>query len=816
MTKRLYLPALLILVGTAIALPAGAQWVEHGIPVCTYTGSQETPRIVFDTEGGAIIAWRDQRAGGFDIYAQRIDARGNVLWTVNGVGVCTHPASQPGLEMIADGVGGAVLVWYDQRNGNYDIYTQRIDSDGVPLWAAGGVAICTATGNQMYPVLARDGGGGAIIAWLDPRSTPTEIYVRRVDGSGTPLWAADGITSCSTSSYKQSAVMVEDGFGGAYIVWKDDRNGNWDIYGMRVSGNGAYQWASSGYGICDISNTQGYPAITSDGDGGMIVAWQDHRSGTSYDIYAQRMTVNGVANWVTNGVIVSAATNDQTLPRITSDGLYGAIVTWRDSRASDDDIYSQRINYSGTGVWTAHGESVCSAAEDQDFVRIVADGQGGAIITWRDYRYSSNYDVYAQRMNPYGAPMWATNGAIVGATLGGQYEPCITSDGQNGAIIAFLDTRTIEYNIYAQRMERNGYWGYPAPLINAALDIPGDEGGFVNLTWHASRLDVYPEDDITYYTVWRAIEEAAAMALVERGALLFDQTRESRDESDALSTTAGDSPNSPVVRRGMLGSEPYFWFQIGTVNSSHYVDNYSLLVETVFDSTDVSDEQHYFQIIAHESDPTGFWISAVDSGYSVDNLAPCPPLCLAGEQNFVPEGLTLSWTPNTEPDLDCYRIYRGTAPEFTPGPGNFLDSPCDTIYYDGGWDWSEGYCYKVCAVDVHGNESGYALLCSELITGDDPAKTPTANFLAQNFPNPFNPLTTIAFGLEKPADIRLCIYDASGRLVCILAEESRKAGPHKLNWNGKDKSGTAVSSGIYFYRLVAGDFVQTRKMVLLR
>jgi FlgD Ig-like domain len=93
---------------------------------------------------------------------------------------------------------------------------------------------------------------------------------------------------------------------------------------------------------------------------------------------------------------------------------------------------------------------------------------------------------------------------------------------------------------------------------------------------------------------------------------------------------------------------------------------------------------------------------------------------------------------------------------------------------------------------------------------------PPANSLAQNYPNPFNPQTTIAFSIVQRANAHLAIYDVNGALVRTLANEMRAAGAYTLDWNGRDDSGRAVASGVYFYKLIAGSFVQTRKMVLLK
>jgi hypothetical protein len=90
------------------------------------------------------------------------------------------------------------------------------------------------------------------------------------------------------------------------------------------------------------------------------------------------------------------------------------------------------------------------------------------------------------------------------------------------------------------------------------------------------------------------------------------------------------------------------------------------------------------------------------------------------------------------------------------------------------------------------------------------------NALAQNYPNPFNPTTTIAFSIAKDSDVELVVYDVVGTRVKVLVNEHRQANNYREIWDGKNQSGEYVASGVYFYRLTAGSFTTTKKMVLLR
>jgi fibronectin type 3 domain-containing protein len=99
---------------------------------------------------------------------------------------------------------------------------------------------------------------------------------------------------------------------------------------------------------------------------------------------------------------------------------------------------------------------------------------------------------------------------------------------------------------------------------------------------------------------------------------------------------------------------------------------------------------------------------------------------------------------------------------------------------------------------------------------DQEAILPDEYILYQNYPNPFNPATTIRFGLPQKSDVRLEIFDILGRQVAILGDEPMEAGYHEIVWDSRNRSGGEVSSGVYFYRLKAGEFNSIKKMLILK
>jgi hypothetical protein len=518
---------------------------------------------------------------------------------------------------------------------------------------------------------------------------------------------------------------------------------------MRITESGGLAWTSGGVAICTAAQNQDSPELVPDGTGGAIIAWRDFRNGL-YGAYAQRIQGDASIQWAADGITVCSYTSGQEKIRMVSDGTGGAIVTWEDSRMGRDDVYCQRLDASGNRLWAPLGLAVTNAFDNQVTPRIAADGSGGAIIAWQDYRSGTNDD------------------------------------------------------IYAQRIERNGYWGYPAPEIASVSDVPADQGGHVNLTWDASRLDPWPDLVISYYSLWRAVTQAQAAAILERGALLLSGVSALRPASDG-----------PVIRREMANGSAYYWELVTTQDANGY-ENYAKTLSTPYDSTGTDAAYYYYQVCAHASNPQVNWTSAPDSGYSVDNLAPAQPQSLVGEQSMTPDGLALMWDPNTEDDLAHYAVYRGVSLDFVPSPGNLIASPTDTTAFDTGWTWDGGYYYKVSAIDIHGNESIFAVLAPDAVTGTGEIDAPFITFLSQNYPNPFAATTTISFGLREAGEVSLEVYDVAGRLVRVLVDERRVANRFTEFWDGRDADGRLAPSGIYFYKLKTTSFRQTKKMLLLR
>ncbi len=818
--QLLHFEACIVAVGFAVGLSiparASSKWVPDGVPISLHMDSESPGGLASDGQGGAIVTWSRGGLNQEDIYVHRVGALGNVLWTIDGVGICTAPNRQLAPQIVSDGSGGAIVAWQDNRaGGTYDVYIRRIDSSGNPLWTADGVAFCTATGNQQTPQIVSDGAGGAIVVWEDYRGPASpDIYVRRIDSSGNALWTSDGVAVCTATNSQQAAQIVSDGAGGAIVVWQDGRSGTGnDIYVRRISSSGSALWLADGVPLSTATNSQQAPQIVSDGAGGAVVAWQDNRSGTGYDIYARRVDSLGNALWASNGVAVCTAPNGQTAPQITSDGAGGAIVVWEDGRSSPNATFAQRVSSAGATMWPGDGKLLGRGVD----CRLVADGSGGAIVAWtfQTASNSQDQDIYVQRLTSTGGIEWAEGGIDLCNAVNNQGRPLVVGDGNGEAIVAWQDFRVIgNGDIYSQRVG-TGHWGHSDPILLNAVDIPSDQGGHVALNWTASGMDVSQFTVITHYSIWRAVDPLSLSV----GDLV--------GQSPAHSIASEQASHRRYIFHDRTMTTDYYWEWLGD-QMARYSPGYSIAAATRADSIAGAPAVHYFQVIAHTNDPSLFYESNVVTGYSVDNLAPSAPSQLVAVRmtansttqagtSVSPGDVLLTWKDSSEPDVRDFSIYRSTSNNVEPTPQFFLARTDEFSFVDNTAPLGQTFYYVLTATDVHDNSSVASNIVNVGPTTGASRTPPLRNLvIVQNYPNPFAEATAFEIGLPRKARMDISVYDVTGRKVRSEMIPERAAGWIRVPFDGRDERGNRLASGVYFYKVLANGETATRKIVITR
>jgi hypothetical protein len=215
------------------------------------------------------------------------------------------------------------------------------------------------------------------------------------------------------------------------------------------------------------------------------------------------------------------------------------------------------------------------------------------------------------------------------------------------------------------------------------------------------------------------------------------------------------------------------------------------------------------------------WDSPVDSGYSVDNISPSPPGGLAATLEPGPK-VKLTWDKVSDTDIKSYSIYRSASPEFVPAPGDIIGTAISPGFVDASPLRDLPSFYRVIAVDTHDNKSQPSSVASISLSDGVSLTTdplPISFSLGQNYPNPFNPATVIRYSLPARVGptflsvypVSLRVYNMLGQIVATLVDADEQPGYKSVSWDA-----STMPSGIYYYRLSAGTFIETRKMLVVR
>lgn len=272
---------------------------REGLVLHSDTTTASHPQLTSDGAGGAIVSWH---ASYFNIKAAKVDSDGNILWnvTVNLGSYLIVDADRNTPQVVSDGSGGAIISWNHRVTFAYDhhwwlIYAQKIDQNGNQQWASD-VLIAGIYPTDADHCVISDGAGGAIYTFGSKDPSPPIIqefkwlWIQRIGSNGDRMWGTDGILVADLITlYKKEFSAASDGNGGVIAAWSDARlPGNRDIYVQRISAGGVEEWTDGGLPICTVSSHQSRPAVAYHGNEGVVVVWSDPRNDAG-DIYAQRI-----------------------------------------------------------------------------------------------------------------------------------------------------------------------------------------------------------------------------------------------------------------------------------------------------------------------------------------------------------------------------------------------------------------------------------------------------------------------------------------------------------------------------------------------
>jgi len=486
---------------------AQAQWNKDTTvrnPICTAAKAQYYPRACTDGNGGAFITWIDGRTPPTAIYAQHIDKNGAVKWAVNGLPVyaATDGISDGESSFIIPDKRGGFIIFYQVGviGGGTHIFAQRVDASGNLKWGTG-VAVAANYDSRFHMLddagedgIDEDGAGGAFVTWQSYGS-PAFIMAQHVDSSGNLKWGTGVGLPAVATGYRST--IASTGNGTAVVGYSSTYN----LYMQRIAANGTFIWPGNGLLVTAAYSTAGEPGHLIKYDStaanpGIFIAFlsQHINPFNGPDISMQKIDLAGNIIWQSGGVPVATSTDYETQPDMLVDKQGGTFITYD----SANNVKVQHIDKTGKLLWGSTGITVDkTTGSNQLNPLIVDDGAGGFICGMHTSRTGYPDALFAQRYNAAGFAQWRANGipVITNHSDVNHQVASLVPAGTGAAILSWHDERSLpDENIYATKV--GGADGLLP--ITFTLFTATQNKHTVQLAWAMAN-----DEQVSYYTVER-------------------------------------------------------------------------------------------------------------------------------------------------------------------------------------------------------------------------------------------------------------------------------------------------------------------------
>lgn len=458
------------------ALPAAvhAQWSSdpaNNLVISDRDNEQVQPKIVPTADGGFYISWFDNADGGYDVYLQRIDAGGHEQWAHDGVLVANRDMSSTqdyGLDIDAD--GNALLAFgYNDGGGTMQVLAQKVAPDGTLLWGDPGIFVSADPGGANAPKVTATGDGNVAVGWT---SGDGAVVVQKLDGDGNPLWGA-GVSISSSTAWALSDLHA-DADGNVLASWVVLQfTAPHAMYAQKLAAiDGGPLWGTDPVTVYDATDGAlqfgNFPTFIPDGAGGAVFVW--YTVGSVGEVRAQHVTSDGTQAFAQNGALAST---DESQNHFEPDGAYdpasGDIYAlWRETdllTQGQIGVYAQRFDPTGARQW-GDGGLVLVPLSTVDATQMVAlpVAGGGLLAAWSSDDFPNPTPLHAARLDTGGNYVWTPE--IVDFST----EPndtarlagAVSTDGYF-AYAWTASAASFAGDIHAQNINPDGTLGVPGP-----------------------------------------------------------------------------------------------------------------------------------------------------------------------------------------------------------------------------------------------------------------------------------------------------------------------------------------------------------------
>ncbi len=647
------------------------------------------------------------------------------------------------------------------------------------------LAVCDTSGEQALAKIGSTSDGGSYISWFDNRSGSYAVYLQRLDPLGNKMWAPTGLlisNNAQSSSLVDWDLMVDDN-DNAILAFTDTRNsGNLNPFVYAISPTGDFLWGVNGIDLNPTADFQANPKLAKTDDGNIVVAWII--ATTRYQVGLQKISSAGAKLWGTNPIVIQSASEGYNYPDVVTSDSGGVILfhtaTTGSFPAQTVKLRAKKISSTGSISWGVNVQDIGKIAAFTT-PEVYSDNNNGGLIAWHDDRDNNSLQsAFVQRVASDGSVYFPVDGA----------EASLMANRHKFNPVVAFDNITHETYVF---------WVETEPNQNQN-GISGQKLSLTGTRQWADNAKIFKDLSIAFST---SISYLTSEMGNGRAYLFYLEGN-------------GSGLNDKVEGFACNASGNFLWTGNFTILSNPTSDKLQLVSTVdVYKNCKLAwgdDRLDGAGIYAQDINPDG------QLGNSI-----VPVELVSFSANVSNNSVELNWITATELNNSGFSIERKQvlSPQSSVGNSDWVE----VGFVNGHGTTSESQSYSFNDQSVSSGKYLYTLKQIDFDGTFSYSNALEVNFslpqtfsLEQNYPNPFNPSTTIKFSIPdvistegRNLNITLKAYDVIGNEIATLVNENKPAGNYEVSFDA-----TNLSSGTYFYKLQAGSFVETKKMILMK
>lgn len=815
-----------------------------GLPIVVEGGNQNAKTIEYAGNNEAFIAWADFRQGAnADIYGQRFNMNMEMQFEENGFQIAATEDQE--LKPRATFVNNSIsFVCWKKGDENSKILYQFINPDGLVFETPKTISSNEAI--QTSPRVKRSSAGDIFVNWKDLRDDPIngDQYFQKINVSGDQEWN-DGVRIDPSENSDFSARFSSDSNGGVNVVWERGTFPEIDIMYQNINSEGIPYHTNPIF----VSNQEGYqyaPIISGNNLNGLFIIYGDQGRG-SIDLKVQKINSDFNAEWDNQGLTVMGGLggdiNYTTTFRVDDNDFF---LIWEDNRASKK-IYGNRIINSE--VTFENGKQLTfgdNSSSETDFSTPYYIKSGSAIYSATFDGLSSPKFLRINKMDEELNNIWDSSGVSLSAVF--DMRSVFLTETENGVGCFWSESRGFNYDIYYQKLDADG---------NILLEDQGVE--LVNSNGDDYISTVIAAPDNKFMIFW--LEDAWPAASLKFTKINTDGSTEIgwNPNGNELSSTQFDSRNLEVK----VISEEIGMLAVWTQNGN-FSDIYAQVIDwdgnVLFDQggvviTDADNDQGNisfqineegthsfiawddyrngvdFEIFANILDLQNGTLENQSIQFSNDTTDQYNPIV----ENIKDNEFLIIWEDgrgyyNTNPLLingvdlygSGYKIGSGMTTEQNGIPiciAYHKQQNVNITAHQGEEYFLDWIDYRSSGKEDLANFYGRTIMKAELLKNEIECidcDLPKTFSLTSAYPNPFNGAISFDYYIPEKESIEFSIYDLNGREIVNKLILPGFGGTHRISWDGNNKDGNLVSSGLYLYYFKSNTSIARGKVTYLK